>query len=110
MNPEDCQRLGIKDRELLWVKSKRGKILARCWSSDRIKPGDTCMTYQWWIGACNELTTSFKDPIAATPEYKYCAVNLEKIDDQSWAEDYLKETYIKLKTDMRVDEDMRRYF
>jgi formate dehydrogenase major subunit len=109
MNPQDCQRLGIKDRDLLWVKSKRGKVFARCWASDRIKPGDTCMTYQWWIGACNELTTSFKDPIAATPEYKYCAVNIEKIDDQAWAEDYLRETYIKIKTDMRVDEE-RRYF
>jgi formate dehydrogenase major subunit len=107
MNPKDCEKLGIKDKHLLWVKSRRGKILARCWSSDRVKPGDTCMTYQWWIGACNELTTNFMDPIASTPEYKYCAVNLEKIDDQKWAEKYLKDTYSKLKAEMRVEAGKR---
>ena len=108
MNPQDCEKLGIKDGELLWIKSRRGKVFARCWASDRVKPGDTCMTYQWWIGACNELTTDFKDPVAATPEYKYCAVNIEKIGDQVWAENYLKDTYDKIKADMRVDAERRR--
>jgi anaerobic selenocysteine-containing dehydrogenase len=34
------------------------------------------MTYQWWIGACNELTQDNLDPISKTPETKYCAVEL----------------------------------
>ncbi|STT07571.1 formate dehydrogenase-H [Klebsiella michiganensis] len=40
------------------------------------------MTYQWWIGACNELVTENLSPITKTPEYKYCAVNVERIADQ----------------------------
>ncbi|VEB08223.1 formate dehydrogenase H, selenopolypeptide subunit [Klebsiella pneumoniae] len=26
------------------------------------------MTYQWWVGACNELTQDNLDPISKTPE------------------------------------------
>ena len=40
------------------------------------------MTYQWWIGACNELTNDSLDPISKTPEFKYCAVKVERIEDQ----------------------------
>ena len=47
------------------------------------------MTYQWWIGACNELVTENLSPITKTPEYKYCAVNVEPIADQRAAEQYV---------------------
>nr|VXZ83815.1 Formate dehydrogenase H [Klebsiella pneumoniae] len=46
------------------------------------------MTYQWWVGACNELTRDNLDPISKTPETKYCAVKVEAIADQQWAEHY----------------------
>ncbi|MFS4685370.1 hypothetical protein ACL655_01315 [Klebsiella quasipneumoniae subsp. similipneumoniae] len=36
-------------------------------------------TYQWWIGACNELVSENLSPITKTPEYKYCAVNVERL-------------------------------
>lgn len=42
------------------------------------------MTYQWWVGACNELTRDNLDPISKTPETKYCAVKVEAIADQQW--------------------------
>lgn len=56
------------------------------------------MTYQWWIGACNELTQDNLDPISKTPETKYCAVKVERIVDQSWAERYTAQTYRDMKT------------
>ena len=43
------------------------------------------MTYQWWIGKCNELTAEHLNPGLRTPEYKYSAVRIEKIEDQAWA-------------------------
>ena len=107
MNRSDSEKLAIQEGDLLWVTSRRGKVLTRSMPTDRINPGATAMTYQWWIGACNQLTTSFLDPISSTPEYKYCAVNLEKIDDQEWAERYLKETYDNLKDVMDVKPERR---
>ncbi len=44
--------------------------------SDRPNKGAIYMTYQWWIGACNELVTENLSPITKTPEYKYCAVRV----------------------------------
>jgi hypothetical protein len=52
------------------------------------QPGAVYMTYQWWVGACNELTQDNLDPISKTPETKYCAVKVEAIADQRWAEQY----------------------
>jgi len=107
MNVNDCDKLGVKRGDIIRVKSRRGNILTRCKPTERIKEGSTCMTYQWWIGACNELTTHFMDPISSTPEYKYCAINLEKIDDQKWAENQVKKIYNQIKTDMRVAPERR---
>ena len=60
------------------------------------------MTYQWWIGACNELTNAKLDPISNTPEYKYCACRVEKIKDQDWAENHVKELYDEIRQQMGV--------
>ena len=86
MNPDDCQNLNIADGDLVRVISRRGQTVTRCQVSDRVSQGSTYMTYQWWIGACNELTISALDPKSSTPEYKYCACRVEKIDDQKQAE------------------------
>jgi formate dehydrogenase major subunit len=52
------------------------------------------------VGACNELTIHHLDPISKTPEYKFCAVAVEKIADQNWAERYVQEEYGKIKAQM----------
>ncbi|STX08215.1 formate dehydrogenase H, selenopolypeptide subunit [Klebsiella pneumoniae] len=39
MNPADAQRLGIADKQLVWVSSRRGKVISRADLSDRINPG-----------------------------------------------------------------------
>lgn len=97
INPTDAQEYGIKNNDLLWVEGRRGKVITRAMVSERINRGAIYMTYQWWIGACNELTVEHLDPYSKTPEYKYSAVRLIKIDDQEWAEKYLVEEYDRLK-------------
>ncbi|URZ08806.1 formate dehydrogenase subunit alpha [Clostridium felsineum] len=103
MSIEDAKELGIKDQELVKVSSKRGKVISRAWISGRTKKGATYMTYQWWIGACNELTIGSLDPISKTPEFKYCAVRVERIDNQKKAEEELINKYSKLRKDMGID-------
>jgi formate dehydrogenase (hydrogenase) len=100
INRDDAAKLGIKDQEFAWVSSRRGKVLSRASVTDRVNAGAVYMTYQWWIGACNELTIHHLDPISKTPEFKYCAVSVERIADQQWAEQHVQMEYSKLKTQL----------
>ena len=102
INYKDAQKLGIIDNEIIKVSSRRGSVLTRALVTDRVQQGATYMTYQWWVGACNELTISSLDPISKTPEYKYCAVKIEKIEDQNYAEECVKNTYKNLKIKMGI--------
>ena len=98
INTYDAEKLGIRHRDLVWVSSRRGKVISRADVSERINSGTVYMTYQWWIGACNELTQDNLDPISKTPETKYCAVNIEHISDQRWAEKYAAQSYSDMKS------------
>ena len=102
INYKDAQKLGIIDNEIIKVSSRRGSVLTRALVTDRVQQGATDMTYQWWVGACNELTISSLDPISKTPEYKYCAIKIEKIEDQNYAEECVKNTYKNLKIKMGI--------
>ncbi|MNS49269.1 Formate dehydrogenase H [compost metagenome] len=101
LNTADAARLGIEDEALVWVNSRKGRIITRAQVSDRPNKGAVYMTYQWWIGACNELVTENLSPITKTPEYKYCAVRVESIADQQSAEQYVIDEYTKLKARLR---------
>ncbi|EAR54963.1 formate dehydrogenase H [Photobacterium sp. SKA34] len=101
MHPDDARQLGIDDQQLVWVSSRRGKVISRANYNDRVNKGVVYMTYQWWIGACNELTIEHVDPISSTPEFKYCAVKVENIEDQSWAENYVQTEYTNLKARLK---------
>jgi formate dehydrogenase major subunit len=100
MSEADAARLGIQDEELVRVTSRRGSVVSRANVTDRVRSGAVYMTYQWWIGACNELTIDALDPISKTPEYKFCAVKVEAIQDQKRAEQELIATYNELKKKM----------
>lgn len=105
MNPEDCEALGIKDGELVRVFSPRGETITRCLLTGRVSKGATYMTYQWWIGACNELTNAKLDPKSNTPEFKYCACRVEKIDDQKAAEQEVINRYTEIRRQMGILEE-----
>ncbi|MFJ3265552.1 formate dehydrogenase subunit alpha [Serratia liquefaciens] len=101
INPQDAAALGIADQQLVWIASRRGKVISRANYNERINLGAVYMTYQWWIGACNELTQENLDPISKTPETKYCAVKLAAITDQHWAENYAQQSYSDMKARLR---------
>ncbi len=101
IHAEDAARLGIEDQALVWVSSRKGRVITRAEVSERPNKGAVYMTYQWWIGACNELVAENLSPITKTPEYKYCAVRVEPIADQQAAEQYVIDEYSKLKARLR---------
>lgn len=101
MNTDDAKALGIKDQDLVWIQSRHGKVISRASVSQRTNKGAIYMTYQWWVGACNELVGENLSPITKTPEYKFVPSRVEKIDDQAWAENYVVQEYGKLKKHLR---------
>ena len=103
MSPDQAGGLGVKEGDIVKVISKRGSVYARAKPTERVKTGAVYMTYQWWIGACNELTISSLDPTSRTPEYKYCAARVEKISDQKWAEEEVKRLYADIRKRMHIE-------
>ena len=78
VNPEDARRLGIADDESVRVTSRRGVITLTARVTPWIRPGTVFIPFHYVEGAANRLTNNALDPIAQIPEYKACAVRLDK--------------------------------
>jgi anaerobic selenocysteine-containing dehydrogenase len=76
--PEDAQKLGLKDGELVEVESRRGRITAKAVVTPRSRPGSVFMTFHYREAAANLLTNDALDPVAKIPEFKVCAVRMKK--------------------------------
>jgi formate dehydrogenase (NADP+) alpha subunit len=78
INTEDAKGLGIKDRDLVMVKSRRGQIEALCSVNDDIKQGVVFIPFHYADSPANKLTNPALDPKARIPEFKVCAVKIKK--------------------------------
>ncbi len=79
INTEDAAKLGIENREMVAVSSRRGRIQTRAIVSDKTRPGEVWMPFHYLEGGANWLTNDALDSISSTPEYKVCAVKVEKL-------------------------------
>ena len=80
MNLQDAQRLGIKNKEMVRVISRRGKITIQALVGELIIPGTVFIPFHFKEAAANLLTNPVLDPKAKIPEYKVCAVRIERIE------------------------------
>ena len=78
INPQDAERLGIEDDDLLSITSRRGSIKVKAWVSERASVGLVFVPFHFHEVAVNRLTNAVLDPVAKIPEYKVCAVKVEK--------------------------------
>jgi len=79
MNPQDAEKLEVKDRDWVKVSSRRGEIKTKAKVTDRVDKGVVFMTFHFAESAVNLLTNDALDPVAKIPEYKVSAVRIEKI-------------------------------
>ncbi len=79
MNTEDAIRLGIKNGEKVRVSSRRGAIVSTARIGDKVSPRETWMPFHFPDGNANVLTNAALDKYARIPEYKVCAINIEKL-------------------------------
>lgn len=108
ISPLDAANRGIKHDDMVWVYSRRGKVITRAFVDDRINEGTVYMTYQWWIGKCNTLTLHATDSNSHTPEDKFSACQVELVDDQVWGEQHANDLYMELKERLAEQAD-RQY-
>ena len=79
INPEDAQELNIKDGEIISLSSRRGTIEAPAQLSTSVGPGVLFVPIHFGENPANMLTNPACDPVAKIPEFKVCAVNIEKL-------------------------------
>jgi predicted molibdopterin-dependent oxidoreductase YjgC len=81
INPQDAAALGIRqDDQPVRLTSRRGTMQAYAWITDRVPPGMIFANFHFPESPTNVLTIAALDPTARIPEYKACAVRLERVD------------------------------
>ena len=79
INPNDAEKAGIDDGNMMKVASRRGEIVAKAQVTDRVEPGLIFATFHFPESAANFLTNPALDPMAKIPEFKVCAVKVEAV-------------------------------
>ncbi|MDR7335061.1 sulfite reductase (NADPH) flavoprotein alpha-component [Kinneretia asaccharophila] len=85
IHPEDAAALGVKDKDRVEVRSRRGRAVLPAVVTTRVQPGG-CFAPMHWNDefgedlAINAVTNDAIDPISLTPELKFCAVALCRVD------------------------------
>jgi formate dehydrogenase alpha subunit len=75
----DARALGIDDGDRVRVTSRRGELYGYARLTDGLRPGAIFIPFvKLQESAANFLTNSASDPISKIPEYKVCAVRIER--------------------------------
>ncbi len=78
MHPGDAASVGLGDGELARVTSRRGSIELAVKVSHTEAPGNCFIPFHFREAAANLLTTDEIDPVGKIPEFKFCAVRIER--------------------------------
>ncbi len=82
LHPLLAAKLGIKNRDLVKVTTRRGDITLPALVVTTIRPDTVFIPYHWpGKKAANQLTIRALDPISKIPEFKVCACNVVKVAD-----------------------------
>jgi len=80
IHPTDARRLGVDTGGRLRVESRRGELTGYARVTESVRAGSIFIPFVKLSGsAANFLTNSASDPVSKIPEYKVCAVRLERL-------------------------------
>jgi len=79
IHPDDAKTLDIKTGEKVKVSSRRGNVEVKADVTTKSRPGSVFLSFHYPDAHSNMLTGPGEDTLALTPEYKVCAVKVEKI-------------------------------
>ncbi|GAA3028087.1 hypothetical protein GCM10020000_00700 [Streptomyces olivoverticillatus] len=79
IHPYLARQLGVAEGEPLAVSSRRGRAVAPARVTDTVRPDTVFMPFHWaGAGRANSLTNPALDPVSGMPEFKVCAVRVER--------------------------------
>jgi nitrate reductase NapA len=80
INPKDAQECSVKDGELVWIESRRGKVKARVETRGRNLPPRGLIFVPFFDEQVliNKVTLDATCPISKEPDFKKCAVKVYK--------------------------------
>ncbi|MCL5237336.1 MAG: nitrate reductase [Nitrospirae bacterium] len=79
INPRDALKLGIKSRDKVKLTSRRGSIVLEAKVVDVPRDGLVFVPMHYPDKLINMLTTDAYDAMSKQPEFKICAVKVEKV-------------------------------
>ena len=79
MNPDDAEKLGLRSHDRVDVVSARGRVTrVELRITGIVAPGQVFLPFHFFETNANQITQSAYDPISREPNYKQCAVRVEK--------------------------------
>ena len=78
LHSQDAEALGVADGDRVRVTSRRGQVETTARVSGKTNPGETWMPFHFQDANSNWLTIAALDRVSKAPEYKVCAVRVEK--------------------------------
>lgn len=83
MNPRDAAKLRVNPHDRVDVVSARGRVRGvELRVTEIVAPGQVFMPFHFFETNVNQVTQSAFDPISREPNYKQCAVRIEKTPAQ----------------------------
>jgi assimilatory nitrate reductase catalytic subunit len=83
IHPAVARRHGIADGDLVRLTTRRGEILVAAKVTPAIREDTVFVAFHWGgTGSVNRLTNPVLDPISRMPEFKVCAVRVERAREQ----------------------------
>ena len=75
----ELEKVGVRTGDRVTVTSRRGSLTLACNVVKSIRPDTIFIPYHWAGNkSANRLTVRALDPVSKIPEYKVCAVKVEK--------------------------------
>lgn len=79
MNPRDAKQAGLRSHDPVDVVSRRGRVKGvELRLTEIVAPGQVFMPFHFFETNVNEVTQGAFDPISREPNYKQCAVRIER--------------------------------
>lgn len=82
VHPIDAARSGLDNGNAVKVSSRRGEVIMRTRVTEKTTPGVVFIPMHFAEAAANILTIDALDPQAKIPEFKACAIRMERVADE----------------------------
>jgi len=78
VHPLDLDALGAQPGEVVTIASRRGAVALYARADEGTPRGAVFVPFCYYEAAINKLTNAALDPFAKIPEFKYCAIRLDR--------------------------------